>query len=102
DEHEERLPVLKQLRDAYVDGTVPDQTGKRVKIFPGAVSLEQGQLLFYLTRKLSPELTIETGFGYGMSASFILAAHKANAANGAHVSLDPHFRGWTDAVGLHT
>jgi predicted O-methyltransferase YrrM len=100
--HEPRLAALREIRKAYVTGTVPDAAGKPINIRPGAVNLEQGHLLFYLTRKLRPRITVETGFGFGMSASFILAAHKLNGSGAMHVSIDPHFRYWTEAVGLHT
>jgi predicted O-methyltransferase YrrM len=59
-------------------------------------------LLFYLTRKIMPLVTLETGFGYGMSACFMLSGHKINNIGSVHVSIDPHFRGWTNGVGTFT
>lgn len=48
---------------------VRDTTGHQ-----GAVSLEDGKLLFAITRALQPEVVIETGVAAGISSSFIGAA----------------------------
>ena len=100
--HEKQLSSLSEINRAYVNETVPNEHGHLVKIVPGAIALDQGHLLFYLTRKIMPTVTLETGFGFGMSACFMLAAHKINNISSVHVSIDPHFRGWTNGVGIYT
>ncbi len=100
--HENQLSSISEINRAYINETVPNEYGHPVKIVPGAIALDQGHLLFYLTRKIMPRVTLEAGFGFGMSACFMLAAHKLNNIGSVHVSIDPHFRGWTKGVGIYT
>lgn len=101
-QHERQFDAVSEISRAYDTETVPNESGQHVRIVPGAIALNQGHLLFYLTRKIMPLVTVETGFGYGMSACFILAAHKINNVGSVHVSIDPHFRHWTNSVGTFT
>jgi len=101
-QHEKQLGALSEISQAYVTQAVPNESGQLIKIVPGAIALDQGHLLFYLARKLMPLVTLETGFGYGMSACFMLAAHRMNNIGSVHISIDPHFRYWTNGVGLFT
>jgi hypothetical protein len=52
------------------------------------VILPQAAALFYLTRTLQAEITIETGFGAGASAGMLVSA-KHGFANRFHLSIDP-------------
>ena len=100
--HEKEISSISEISRVYLNESVPDQSGQSIKIIPGAIAPDQGYLLFYLVRKLRPLVTLETGFGYGMSACFMLTAHKLNSIGSVHVSIDPHFRHWTKGVGLYT
>lgn len=48
--------------------------------------------LFYLTDKIKPTLTLETGFVYGLAATTFLSAHELNNRQGGHVPVaDTYF-----------
>jgi hypothetical protein len=62
------------------------------------ISLIEGRILWELARKLAAGTIIETGFGRGSSAAFLLSA--LLPWNGRLISIDPYFRSWAGGVGI--
>lgn len=90
---------VKQIDEVFRRGWLEGPEEKKVHFKPGGVHPETGWLLYYLVRHLRPKLTVETGFGMGLSAMCQVAAHTRNAF-GRHISIDPSFREWTYEAGL--
>ena len=63
------------------------------------VSPEEGMWLYEECRKSKPQRTLETGFGYGFSTLFFLAAIAKNNS-GHHTAIDPYERSMWNGIGL--
>jgi|GEM_PF-3354537 len=95
-------PHLQHIEQIYQAGTLPSEKGEAISIFPGAIELQDAKILYTLARKMHPKITVETGFGYGMSAWTFLAAHAATGSDAHHIAIDPFYPHWTQSVGkLH-
>lgn len=91
----EVLEIAKSRKLETPDGgvlTLPKETAR----------LDQLELLFYLTHKMKPILTSETGFNYGMTASAFLCAHALNHLKGGHVPIQNRALDINKGVGAHT
>jgi len=62
-----------------------------------SLGLTEGQILWHIARNLKPDVVIETGFGRGGSAAFLLAA--VRPWEGRVISIDPAFRHWAGETG---
>lgn len=69
-------------------GQFKDKAGEIDDIGQAAVTQEQAAILFSIVQDLRPSLTIETGFGGGLSAMTFMAA-KSTFGLGQHISIDP-------------
>jgi hypothetical protein len=58
----------------YRSGALPDEAGTPLPVWPSGVTQDRGAALRDLALSVRAATCIETGFGYGMSASFILDA----------------------------
>ncbi|HVU64195.1 MAG TPA: class I SAM-dependent methyltransferase, partial [Phycisphaerales bacterium] len=58
----------------YQCGTLPDQSGTPLPVWPSGITRERGEALRELALSVNAATCLETGFGYGMSASFLLEA----------------------------
>jgi predicted O-methyltransferase YrrM len=84
------------------DGTVISRAdGSTHRVFPVAVSPEEGESLCRWVVREGATATIEIGLGYGIAALFACAGLRENGADGAkHVTLDPYQRERFGDVGL--
>ncbi len=78
---------------------VQNGDGRPTKLFPYAVSKEEGQVLYDLVRKTGAKKTLEIGFCYGLSSLFICQAHK-DKGSGQHTVLDPWEKTKWESIGL--
>ena len=88
----------KELLEVYRTGTMYSTNGERVLLNQTSLGLTEGRVLWHLARTLRPNLIIETGFGRGGSAAFLLAA--VAPWGGRVISIDPAFRHWAQDAGL--
>ena len=88
--------VLERL---YREKEVLHRDGRRKQVIPPGLPLVRGEYLFRLVRDRRPEVTLETGFAYGISALFIAEALRQNGA-GRHIVVDPFERTRFDGLGL--
>ena len=95
---QEELPT-KQLLDVYRTGIMYSMNGERALLDETSSGLTEGRILWHLARSSRPDLIVETGFGRGGSAAFLLAA--VAPWNGRVISIDPAFRHWASDTGLH-
>lgn len=98
-------PDLQMLTQVLQEKHLPNRANQPIPIYPGALDKSGAQLLYHLTRTLAPPITIETGFGFGISALAFLAAHRQNAPEpnaptAQHIAIDPSFRQWTQEAGF--
>lgn len=90
-------PRLGKLLELLAHGDWRDASGKVQQLQPAGVSNEIGALIHWLVRERGARSTLETGFGYGVSAAFFALA--APAGSGArHLCLDPYLE-WTGNFG---
>jgi predicted O-methyltransferase YrrM len=72
------LAAIERARAArehiYRCGTLPDQSGTPLPVWPSGITRERGEALRELALSVNAATCLETGFGYGMSASFLLEA----------------------------
>ena len=87
----------KELLEVYRTGTMYFANGERVLLDQTSLGLTEGRILWHLARSLRPNLIIETGFGRGGSAAFLLAA--VDPWGGRVISIDPAFRLWAQDAG---
>jgi predicted O-methyltransferase YrrM len=93
----------------YQCGTLPDQSGSALPVWPSGITRERGEALRELALSVDAATCLETGFGYGMSGSFLLeAALRVRARSGgervapALTSIDPGESAlWNDAGLVH-
>lgn len=78
--------VLKRAYDFSKDARFRDRTGAVDDAGDAAITHEQAAILFCVVQDLKPWLTIETGFGGGLSAMVFMAA---KLGLGQHISIDP-------------
>ena len=88
--------VLERL---YREKEVLHRDGRRKQVIPPGLPLPRGEYLFRLIRDRRPQVTLETGFAYGISALFIAEALRQNGA-GRHIVIDPFERSRFDGLGL--
>jgi len=88
--------VLERL---YREKEVLHRDGRRKPVIPPGLPLVRGEYLFRLVRDRRPEVTLETGFAYGISALFIAEALRQNGA-GRHIVIDPFELSRFDGLGL--
>jgi len=103
-------PELERVREhrsqVYAEGSVRMVSGERREIFPGAVREWAGQWLRDTIIREGAERTIETGFGLGITALFMIegtieAAQLRGCPEGAgHTAVDPDQRCGFDCAGL--
>ena len=87
----------KRLSNVYKTGVMFEDGTKKVELNNTSLGLTEGRILWSLARKLRPETIIETGFGRGGSAAFLLAA--VHPWGGKVRSVDPAFRHWAGETG---
>lgn len=86
-----------RLAEAYRTGVMfSNETGTE-RLNDTSLGLVEGMILWHLARRLRPEVVIETGFGRGGSAAFLLAG--VQPWGGRVYSIDPAFRHWADGIG---
>lgn len=93
--HEEEPTRL--LANAYKTGIMFSEGTEKISLNETSLGLTEGRILWHLARSLRPETIIETGFGRGGSAAFLLAALHPWA--GKVISIDPAFRHWAGDTG---
>jgi FkbM family methyltransferase len=94
----QRDPRLDKLLTLCAKGIL-DERGVPTQLQPIGVSIEVGALIYWLTARYTPRDTIDTGFGYGVAASFFALAHRHTPGYPpSHYSVDAHL-GWTNGVG---
>lgn len=77
-----------------------DERGVPTRLQPVGVSADIGALIYCLTARCTPAETLDTGFGYGVAASFFALAHRhVPRSPPCHYSFDAHL-GWTNGVGF--
>jgi predicted O-methyltransferase YrrM len=83
-------PPLALCLSAFETGRfeLPDGTVEELGDVP--ISLVQAAALHHLARRCSTELSVEVGFGMGMSACVMLAARQARGEPFAHITFDPY------------
>lgn len=86
------------LSNVYRTGIMFDVDHRKEVLNESCIGSAEGLILWHLTRKLQPELVIETGFGRGTSSAFFLSA--LAPWNGRLISIDPAFRPWAGDTGL--
>jgi predicted O-methyltransferase YrrM len=92
--HEESVH---RLAEVYRTGIMFSADNESVRLNDTSLGLTEGRILWYLARALRPDTIIETGFGRGGSAAFLLAAMKP--WEGRLISIDPAFRNWAGETG---
>lgn len=82
-----------RLSDSYRSGVMfVREDGQEARLNNTSLDIVQGKILWTLARRLRPARIVETGFGRGGSAAFLLAA---SVPWGATVtSIDPAYRHW--------
>lgn len=86
------------LLKVYDTGVMYTADGNETRLNETSLGLPEGLVLWYLARQLRPEIVVETGFGRGGSAAFLLTA--LAPWNGRVISVDPAFRHWAGLTGL--
>jgi len=87
------------LQRLYREREVVHRNGRRYPVVPPGVNATRGEYLFQLVGAMRPATSLETGFGYGLSALFIAEALRQNRA-GRHIVIDPFERTRFDGLGL--
>ncbi|MFI4896963.1 MAG: class I SAM-dependent methyltransferase [Phycisphaerales bacterium JB059] len=103
-------PELDRLRArrerVYAEGSVRMASGEAFEIFPAGIREWPGLWLRDAIVREGAQRTIETGFGLGLSALFMIegaieAAHRAGRpAHARHTAIDPGQRDEFDSAGL--
>jgi predicted O-methyltransferase YrrM len=88
--------VLERL---YRQNEVVHRNGRRMRVVPPGILPQRGEYLFRLVRERRPQITLETGFAYGLSTLFIAEGLRQNG-RGRHIVIDPHERTRFDGLGL--
>lgn len=82
----------KVLADLLATGTATRDDGSTVPLH-SATTQQEGEALQRLIRARRPQVTLEVGLAYGMSALFICEA-LAEVGGRTHIAIDPHQRLW--------
>lgn len=98
----DQLPALEELLTMIEMREMPDEQGTRIKLEGREISLKHAELFFYLVTLTKPILSVETGFGSGLAAGVITAAHLYNELLGGHVPVQSRAREALDGLGLYT
>ena len=93
----ETEPAARYILGVYQTGIMFATGGESVALDESCTPMQQGQMLWHLTRSLRPDTIIETGVGKGTSAAFFLSA--LAPWNGTLTSIDPAFRHWAGDIG---
>jgi hypothetical protein len=83
-------------------GFVPNEHGRKIKFREDDITVEQAELLFYLTTEVKPILTVETGFDHGLVTAIFAAAHMYNELKGGHVPIQAQPKYVMEGVGFYT
>jgi len=86
-----------RLAEAYRTGVMFSNESGTEYLDDTSLGLTEGLILWYLARQMRPEVVIETGFGRGGSAAFMLAG--VQPWGGRVYSIDPAFRHWAGETG---
>src|SRR5687768_6590757 len=93
------------LEDIYETKTVTDgeQTYSALNPagLPTFIDREEGELLRRLVAKVSPKVSLEVGFAYGVSTLYVCDALSKLPHVARHIVLDPFQRTKWHGVGLH-
>jgi predicted O-methyltransferase YrrM len=89
--------VNKILADLLTTGQTTRADGAKV-VLHSTTTREEGEALQRLIRAYKPDVTLEVGLAFGISALFICEA-LAEIGGRAHIAIDPLQRGW-DNLGL--
>lgn len=89
--------TTKKLMQVYSSGVMYEKDKVKEPLLLSSIPLDEGLALWYMVRKLTPSVIVETGFGRGGSAAFLLSA--CSPWNGKVISIDPAFRHWANGVG---
>lgn len=77
--------------------TIDDET---VMVESHATNLTELALLYYLARTQTADMTLETGFNYGLASAAILLAHQANHTGSGHVPVADNIREIEYGIGV--
>lgn len=94
--------ALDEILTCLEKGELLSPNGQMVKAHPDCVNKDIATTLFYLTHKMRPILTLETGFIYGFSATVIMCAHEMNNLNGGHVPIQVDAHEIHHGIGAYT
>lgn len=94
--------ALNEILISLEEGALLAPNGSKVKVHPDCVNKDIATTLFYLTHKMRPILTLETGFIFGFSATIIMCAHEMNNLNGGHVPIQVDAKEIHDGIGAYT
>lgn len=108
----DQSPVIERLRHVreaiYQSGEVPAMTGKPHQVWPIGLTRDRGEALRDLIVREGAVTAIETGFAFGMSASWLLEGlllngeRRGETTNVRLTSVDPFAtRAWRDAGVRH-
>lgn len=98
---------VEQLRKArtnlYSKGQLLGQTGQHFDIWPSGLTADAGEFLKNVVAHERARRTLETGFAFGLSASFIIEGMLESGGEFvSHTSIDPFQRDSWDNSGLYT
>src|SRR5262245_13790514 len=82
-------PVLSRLDEALACGVFKDEVGNVEPLGNETINLFQVALINFLVRALKPVVTVETGFGLGISAIAFLGS-TAQYSHKKHFCIDPY------------
>lgn len=102
EEQRKSSTALDDVLTSMEEGSLLAPSGEKVELHPDCVTKDIAETLFYLTSKIRPILTVETGFIYGLSATAIMCAHEINNLNGGHVPIQVHAKEIHDGIGAYT
>jgi predicted O-methyltransferase YrrM len=87
------------LEEILRTGQVKNADGEILKLH-SHVSPQQGEFLQEIMSELKPNVTLEVGLAYGISALFICDALE-KAVNSRHITIDPYQLTYWKGIGLH-
>lgn len=96
------IPALDEILSMIEQRVMPEEKGGMFPIPEQDITLKQAELLFYLIVRTQPILTLETGWGTGLTAAIITAAHMANGLAGGHVPIQDNAKDVLGGIGFHT
>jgi len=97
-----KLAALDKLLTMIEQREIPTVEGKMIALSKDDLSLQHAELLFYLITETKTILSVETGFGKGLAAAIMTAAHMVNDLNGGHVPIQASTDRGPDDIGSYT